>query len=260
MSDINKVFNRIDHFERKKENGLNKPNKVSDKIINKNKDKIEDIDMRINRQKESIKYKLTQKGGENIFSIKKNSKAGSRKMSSKHKISKHEHNKHKLSKHDIIKQTSREIGQEVGREIVNEIRKMNKSNNEKNITKVPEKSVFKPIDNIVHHDQQGGKHRTERPSDKHVNIVKKNKTEEIPPPQIIGGLKQYGYKGVEYLTKEQRKVALKKAMKDMHPLTLVQKIEGVATLTKNRNPNRSNIFFEDANWIKERWNAYKETH
>ncbi len=93
---------------------------------------------------------------------------------------------------------------------------------------------------------------------KHSSRSNKTKHTSASKPQIIGGLKQYGYSGVEYLTKDQRKVALKRALKDIHPNTLIEKIEGVAILTKNRHPNRSKIFYDDVDWIKNKWNNYRK--
>ena len=63
-------------------------------------------------------------------------------------------------------------------------------------------------------------------------------------------LKPFGYENLENLTKSKRHSALKKALKNIKPLSIYRRIIAISTLNKNKNVNLYNILREDANWIK----------
>ena len=65
-----------------------------------------------------------------------------------------------------------------------------------------------------------------------------------------GTLSKFGYSKINELTLTQRKEALKKALKILKPISVFKKLNAVATLNKNINPELSKTFKKDANWIK----------
>lgn len=70
-------------------------------------------------------------------------------------------------------------------------------------------------------------------------------------PLREGRLAQYGYFDVTKITESQRRSALRKAMKGEGDwLSLFRRLIYTSTLTKNTDPKRSKIFYEDAYWLK----------
>lgn len=66
-----------------------------------------------------------------------------------------------------------------------------------------------------------------------------------------GRLAQYGYFDVTEKTQAQRRAALRKAVKgEKDWLSIFRRLIYTSTLTKNTDPKRSAIFYEDAYWIK----------
>ena len=63
-----------------------------------------------------------------------------------------------------------------------------------------------------------------------------------------GTLGKYGYHSIE--SKEKRHAALKLAIKHIKPLSVYRKLNVLSILNKNRNPKISNLFKEDAEWLK----------
>ncbi len=109
-----------------------------------------------------------------------------------------------------------------------------------------------------HHNSPSRRHNSKSSKDHHNSKSSKDRqsggNNEIQPNKLKSGkLNQYGYYNVENISLQQRKLALKNALRDMTPLDLAYKLHGVATLTKNTNPNRSKIFKDDADWIKKRF-------
>jgi hypothetical protein len=63
-----------------------------------------------------------------------------------------------------------------------------------------------------------------------------------------GTLGKYGYH--TKVSKEKRHTALKKAILHIKPLSVYRKLNILYILNKNRNPKLSNLFKEDAEWLK----------
>jgi Family of unknown function (DUF5771) len=72
-----------------------------------------------------------------------------------------------------------------------------------------------------------------------------------------GDLIKYGY---QYrLSDALRHRALKKAIAKYGTLTVYHKLDAVAKLSKRTAPDASSIFSRDRNWVKEQFNAEKES-
>lgn len=65
-----------------------------------------------------------------------------------------------------------------------------------------------------------------------------------------GTLGKYGYYNVINLSLKQRRLALKKAIKDLSALTVWRKLNAISVYNRNTNPKVSNIFNIDKNWVK----------
>lgn len=63
-------------------------------------------------------------------------------------------------------------------------------------------------------------------------------------------LKSFGYTNVEAMSKTSRHSALRKAIKNIKPLSIYRRVVAIATLNKNKNEKLYNILREDADWIK----------
>ena len=65
------------------------------------------------------------------------------------------------------------------------------------------------------------------------------------------GLGKYGYFNLKNLSKDDRKEALNKALKDgFKPVPLLRRLVAIATLNKNLNPNLHDIIMEDVDWLR----------
>ena len=65
-----------------------------------------------------------------------------------------------------------------------------------------------------------------------------------------GELGQYGYDDIKHISKMDRHKSLKKALKDIPALSIMRKLNALATLNKNQDIDAHNIFIEDRDWIK----------
>jgi len=82
---------------------------------------------------------------------------------------------------------------------------------------------------------------------KSINREKKERLFVLEP----NVLKKYGYENVQQLSEQQRHKVLNKALKDgIKPLSLFRRIIALGTLTKNTNPRLSELFREDALYVK----------
>lgn len=63
-------------------------------------------------------------------------------------------------------------------------------------------------------------------------------------------LAKYGYHSVQTLNKTQRRNALKKALKNLIPLSLMRRLNALSVLNKDQNSSLSKIFKDDSEWIK----------
>lgn len=63
-------------------------------------------------------------------------------------------------------------------------------------------------------------------------------------------LKSYGYTNIEAMSKISRHSALRKAIKNIKPLSIYRRVIAIASLNKNKNEKLYNILREDADWIK----------
>lgn len=69
-------------------------------------------------------------------------------------------------------------------------------------------------------------------------------------PLEKGVLAKFGYHRVENLSKHDRHVALRKALRKIPALSLYRSLKAVATLSKNINRRAFRIFRDDAKWVK----------
>ena len=65
-----------------------------------------------------------------------------------------------------------------------------------------------------------------------------------------GALSNYGYEHVHNLSKDERRKALKRALKYIQPLSLMRRVNALYVLNKDQNPSLAKIFHGDAKWIK----------
>ena len=83
--------------------------------------------------------------------------------------------------------------------------------------------------------------------------------EKVVVPLREGRLAQYGYFNVTEKSVKQRQSALRKAMKgEQDWLSLFRRLIYTSTLTKNTDPARSKIFYEDAYWLKSKYSPSKK--
>ena len=66
-----------------------------------------------------------------------------------------------------------------------------------------------------------------------------------------GTLGQFGYKNIKNLSKKKRRSSLKKALQHIKPLSVQRKLNAVAILQKNTNPDVADILQQDIEWVKE---------
>lgn len=65
-----------------------------------------------------------------------------------------------------------------------------------------------------------------------------------------GTLGQFGYENIKNLSQKKRRSSLKKAMKHIKPLSVQRKLNAVAILQKNTNPEVTEILQKDIEWVK----------
>jgi hypothetical protein len=71
-----------------------------------------------------------------------------------------------------------------------------------------------------------------------------------------GTLGKYGYTNVKKLSRPKRHSALKSALTDMNPLSVFRKVNALAILNKNQDPQMARIAEDDKKWIQ-RTSEYK---
>lgn len=64
-------------------------------------------------------------------------------------------------------------------------------------------------------------------------------------------LDKYGYEKVKEKTELQRHRALSRALEEMQPLELYRRLIALSTLNKRQDPDVSEIFRDDANYVKQ---------
>jgi hypothetical protein len=74
-------------------------------------------------------------------------------------------------------------------------------------------------------------------------------------PLRKGELRKHGY--VYRLSSEQRKAALKKAIKEFGPLGVYRKLNAVAKLSTRTAPEASRVFKSDRDWVKKTYGPLK---
>ena len=79
-------------------------------------------------------------------------------------------------------------------------------------------------------------------------------------PKGIGPLKKgelgkYGYHHLDKLSKTERELSLKMAVKDMGAPRVVRKLGAIRTYLKNTSPRVSNKFYEDQKWVRKTFDS-----
>jgi hypothetical protein len=64
-------------------------------------------------------------------------------------------------------------------------------------------------------------------------------------------LGKYGYDNIKIISTTKRHTALKKALKELKPLSVYRRLIAIATLNKNKDSVLFDILREDADWVKE---------
>jgi hypothetical protein len=85
--------------------------------------------------------------------------------------------------------------------------------------------------------------------------VSSSSNKKTMKPQLItlmekDVLEPFGYKHIEFMTLTERKNALKKAIRNIKPLSIYRRLIAIATLNKNKNSKLYTILRDDAEWIK----------
>lgn len=76
----------------------------------------------------------------------------------------------------------------------------------------------------------------------------KGKGPKVIPPLKKGTITQFGYSSNNSDIKRHN--SLKKAIKGLDKATVIHKLNAVAVLTANTNPQRSSIFKSDMEWVQ----------
>ena len=87
------------------------------------------------------------------------------------------------------------------------------------------------------------------------SCIKSTTGRSVKSPKLItilekDVLKKYGYEDVNNLTEKERHTALEKAIKDNKPVSIFRRVQALATLNKNKDPELDEKFKEDAKWIQ----------
>lgn len=94
----------------------------------------------------------------------------------------------------------------------------------------------------------------------HVSLRRpKTSSMSLRRPKLIGPIKkgtltEFGYFDVAHKNKNERQSALSNAVKYHGWLKVFRKLNAVYILNKNTNPQISNIFLKDRNWVKKEHN------
>ena len=65
-----------------------------------------------------------------------------------------------------------------------------------------------------------------------------------------GTLSQFGYSNIKKLSKKERQSSLKRAVKEMKPLSVRRKLIALRTLNKNTNPQMAKMYDTDQKFVK----------
>ena len=65
-----------------------------------------------------------------------------------------------------------------------------------------------------------------------------------------GTLGQFGYENIKNMSQKKRRSSLKKAMQHIKPLSVQRKLNAVAILQKNTNPEVAEILRDDVEWVR----------
>ena len=63
-------------------------------------------------------------------------------------------------------------------------------------------------------------------------------------------LGKYGYDNIKNISVNKRHIALKKALKELKPLSVYRRLIAIATLNKNKDVKLHDILRADAEWMK----------
>ena len=63
-------------------------------------------------------------------------------------------------------------------------------------------------------------------------------------------LGKYGYDNIKNISATKRHTALKKALKELKPLSVYRRLIAIATLNKNKDNELFDILRNDADWVK----------
>ena len=92
---------------------------------------------------------------------------------------------------------------------------------------------------------QGSKKSSKRGSKKVIIIVDKD---------VLG---KYGYDNIKIISTTKRHSALKKALKELKPLSVYRRLIAIATLNKNKDSEVHDILRADAEWVKKQMESEK---
>ena len=65
-----------------------------------------------------------------------------------------------------------------------------------------------------------------------------------------GTLGRFGYENVKSMSMSERRIALKRALTNMKPLSVYRKINALAILNRNTDPLMEKILLSDKKWIE----------
>lgn len=77
----------------------------------------------------------------------------------------------------------------------------------------------------------------------------KKKVIVIIEKDVLG---KYGYDNIKNISATKRHIALKKALKELKPLSVYRRLIAIATLNKNKDNELFDILRNDAEWVKEK--------
>lgn len=92
---------------------------------------------------------------------------------------------------------------------------------------------------------------SKRPVRQNRTSRKSRKSKVIIPIAKEGSLDKFGYYDLKQKNATQRRIALKRALKNVKPLSVYRRIIALATLHKNTDPKLHVSLLADADWIKE---------
>lgn len=89
-------------------------------------------------------------------------------------------------------------------------------------------------------NKKGSKINNKKGSKKKVIII-------IIEKDVLG---KYGYDNIKNISTTKRHIALKKALKELKPLSVYRRLIAIATLNKNKDNELFDILRADAEWVK----------